>query len=194
MGFSTPFILVAAYLIGSIPFGILFGKAIRGKDPRSGGSGNIGFTNVLRVAGFLPAVLTLLGDFGKGALAAFIGRHLAGLEMGLLAGLFSIFGHCYPVFLRFQGGKAIATSFGVLTVLYPQVGLLTFGVFFVTVAVSRYVSLGSLVAFTGLPLIMAIFDAGFNAIIISAAMTVLVYLRHAENISRLILGKETKIF
>jgi glycerol-3-phosphate acyltransferase PlsY len=194
MGMSTPSILVASYLIGSIPFGLLFGKSITGKDPRSGGSGNIGFTNVLRVAGLLPAGLTLLGDFGKGVLAAFLGRYFAGIEFGLLAGLFCILGHCYPVFLRFRGGKAIATSFGVLSILYPLVALLTFGIWLVTVIGSRYVSLGSLVAFTCLPLIVAIFDGGFNAILTTVAITVLVYLRHRENITRLLLRKENKAF
>ena len=194
MEFSIPSILAASYLIGSIPFGILFGWAIRGKDPRSGGSGNIGFTNVLRVVGLLPAVLTLLGDFGKGVLAAFIGKHFVGIEVGLISGLFAILGHCYPVFLRFHGGKAIATSFGVLAILYPFVGLLTFGVWLVTVLGSRYVSLGSLVAFTCLPLIMTLFHTGLNEILVSLAITVLVYLRHRENISRLLLRKESKVF
>jgi len=194
MVFSISLILAASYLIGSIPFGILFGKAIRGKDPRSAGSGNIGFTNVFRVAGLLPAVLTLLGDFGKGALAAMIGKHFADIEVGMVSGLFAILGHCYPIFLRFRGGKAVATSFGVLAILYPLVGFFTFGVWLATVLGSRYVSLGSLVAFTSLPLMMAIFHTGLNAILVTVSITVLIYLRHLENISRLLLRKENKVF
>jgi glycerol-3-phosphate acyltransferase PlsY len=194
MEIITPAILAGSYLLGSIPFGVLLGKGIKGKDPRAAGSGNIGFTNVLRVAGVLPAALTLLGDLGKGVLAAYIGKHFGGIEVGLVSGLFAIFGHCYPIFLGFRGGKAVATSFGVFTILYPWVALLTFGVWLATVLGSRYVSLGSLVAFTSLPLVMTLFHTGLNAILVSAAITVLIYLRHRENISRLLLRKETKVF
>ena len=187
-------IFAVSYLVGSIPFGILFGKAINNIDPRLCGSGNIGFTNVLRVVGFLPAILTLLGDFGKGVLSAFLGRNVGGIEIGLVAGLFAILGHCYPIFLKFRGGKAIATSFGVLMALYPFIGLLIFVLWLFIVLWLRYVSLGSLVAFTFLPLMMILFHTGTNAIMVSIGITLLVYLRHRENIGRLLSGTENKAF
>ncbi len=189
----TPVILVVSYLLGSIPSGILLGKGIKGKDPRSAGSGNIGFTNVLRVAGVLPAVLTLLGDVGKGVLAVYLGKFF-NPELAVYAGLFAILGHCYPIFLRFHGGKAVATSFGVLAVLYPGVGAITFSVWVVVVLIWRYISLGSLLAFGCLPITMLLLYPGRESILFSVATTMLVYLRHRENISRLVLKKEGKIF
>lgn len=193
MEIITPVLFVVSYLLGSIPFGVLLGRGIKGKDPRSAGSRNIGFTNVLRVAGAYPAALTLLGDLGKGALAAYLGRVL-NPELAAYAGLFAILGHCYPIFLRFQGGKAVATSFGVLAVLYPLVGVITFSVWVVSVLAWRYISLGSLVAFGCLPVIMALFYPDMNSILFSGATTALIYLRHRENISRLVLKKESKVF
>lgn len=194
MELSTFFILFASYLIGSIPFGVLFGRTIKNKDPRTGGSRNIGFTNVLRVAGALPAVLTLGGDLGKGALAALMGKSLGGHDLAMAAGLFAILGHCYPIFLWFRGGKAIATSFGVLAIVHPLAGVLTFGVWLVTVLLSKYVSLGSLVAFASLPIGMIWLDPGWNAILFSATMAFLVFLRHRDNILRLWGGTEHQIF
>jgi glycerol-3-phosphate acyltransferase PlsY len=189
----APAILVLSYLLGSIPFGVLLGRGMKGKDPRSAGSGNIGFTNVLRVVGALPAALTLLGDMGKGALAAYLGRVLAP-EFAVYSGLFAILGHCYPIFLRFHGGKAVATSFGALAILYPLVSAITFSVWIIAVLIWRYISLGSLVAFGCLPIIMTLLYPDRDSILFSMATAVLVYLRHRENISRLVLKKEGKIF
>ncbi len=193
MEIITPAILAGSYLLGSIPFGVLLGKGIKGKDPRAAGSRNIGFTNVLRVAGVFPAVLTLLGDLGKGALAAYLGKFFDP-EFAVYSGLFAILGHCYPIFLRFHGGKAVATSFGVLAVLYPSIGAIIFCIWISAVLIWRYISLGSLVAFGCLPIIMALLYPARDSILFSGATTVLIYLRHRENISRLVLRKESKIF
>ncbi len=193
MEIITPVLLVVSYLLGSGPFGVLGGKGIKGKDPRSAGSGNIGFTNVLRVVGRTPAVLTLMGDLGKGALAAYLGNFLSP-DFAVYPGLLAILGHCYPIFLKFRGGKAVATSFGVLAVLHPWVGLLTFSIWVIVVLIWRYISLGSLVAFASLPLIVIWLYPDRNSILFSLGTAVLVYLRHLENISRLLSKKEAKVF
>lgn len=194
MEIPLPLIIAASYLIGSIPFGVLFSKSMKAKDPRSAESRNIGFTNVLRVAGPGPAILTLCADVGKGALAAYIGNYSGNPELGEVFSLCAILGHCYPIFLRFRGGKAVATSYGTLAVLYPLVGIGIFAVWIVTLLWSRYVSLAALVAFACLPVIMAWFHPRWNTIFFSLSITILVYLRHRENISHLVSKKERKAF
>ena len=194
MQIGIPLTLAISYLIGSVPFGVIFSKTMKGKDPRLAGSRNIGFTNVLRVVGAGPAILTLCGDVGKGALAAYLGKYYQSPEVGEASALFAILGHCYPIFLRLQGGKAVATSFGALALLYPLEGVLTFAVWVATVLWSRFVSLGALVAFAFLPLIMAWFHPRWNTILFSLAIAILVYLRHRENISLPLSNKEKKSF
>ena len=194
MQIGIPLTLFVSYLIGSVPFGVIFSKIMKGRDPRAAGSRNIGFTNVLRVVGAGPAALTLCGDVGKGALAAYIGTYYESPEVGEVSALFAILGHCYPIFLKFCGGKAVATSFGSLAILYPLVGIITFAVWTVTVLWSRHVSLGALVSFAFLPLIMAGFHPRWNSILFSLAIAILVYLRHRENISRLLSKTEGKGF
>ena len=194
MQIGIPLTLVVSYLIGSVPFGVIFSKTMKGKDPRAAGSKNIGFTNVLRVVGAGPAILTLCGDVGKGALAAYIGTYYESPGVGEVSALFAILGHCYPIFLRFHGGKAVATSFGALAVLYPSEGVITFALWVITVLWSRYVSLGALVAFATLPLIMIWSHPHWDTILFSLAIAILVYLRHRENISRLVSKAEGKSF
>jgi glycerol-3-phosphate acyltransferase PlsY len=193
MELLTPVILAGSYVLGSIPFGVLSSRGIKGTDPRAAGSKNIGFTNVLRVAGLFPAVLTLLGDLGKGALSVYVATFFIP-EFAVYSGLLAILGHCYPIFLRFHGGKAVATSFGALAVLYPWVGVLVFSVWLTVVLIWRYISLGSLVAFGLLPFIMPLFYPDRNSIVFSGITTLLIYFRHRENISRLVLRRENKIF
>ncbi|MFQ5587667.1 MAG: glycerol-3-phosphate 1-O-acyltransferase PlsY [Nitrospiria bacterium] len=183
--------ILANYLAGSLPFGLMIAKVFRGIDPREKGSGNIGATNVLRVAGKKAAVATLIFDLIKGLPFIFAAR-LAGFEnrIVLLVGLAAILGHIFSVFLRFKGGKGVATSFGVILVLTPQVaiaGLLFWGggVFF-----GKYSSVGALTAFGILPLLTFFFNLGADFVIFSIIVTLLVYFRHWENIRRLLQGRE----
>lgn len=191
---SNLLVLILSYLIGSIPFGVILGKGMKGKDPRTAGSGNIGFTNVLRVVGPGPAVLTLIADIGKGSLASYIGSSTGGPSIGELSGLFAVLGHCYPVFLKFQGGKAVATGFGALLVVHPLAAAIAVGLWAGVVSLFKYVSLASLVAFGALPLILLWLYSDFNTFSFGLAMGILVFLRHRENILRLWLGTEKKVF
>ncbi len=182
------------YLLGTVPFGILFSRALKGKDPRDSGSRNIGFTNVLREVGYVPAVLTLAGDVGKGMLAAWLGVRFAGPLGGELGGIFAVLGHCYPVFLRFKGGKAVATGFGVLGILFPVAGWVTLGIWGLITGLSRYVSLGSLVAFGSLPAVLFLLEPRKDAVLFGMALGFLVFIRHRENIRRLMGGEEGRLF
>lgn len=186
--------ILAAYFVGAIPFGVIFGKWLAGRDPRTVGSRNIGFTNVLRGIGFAPAILTLAGDLAKGAAGAYAGMWVGGPFLGAVSGLAAVLGHCYPIYLGFHGGKAVATGFGVLSVLYPFPGVITFGLWAIVTGVSRYVSLGSVVAFACLPGVLMWFDPGADALILGLGMAFLVILRHAENIKRLRARQEKRLF
>jgi acyl phosphate:glycerol-3-phosphate acyltransferase len=183
---------VVAFLIGSIPTGQLMARS-RGIDLRKRGSGNIGATNVLRTAGKGAALLTLIGDIGKGAAAVLLGRHFgAGTIQAGVIGLCAILGHNYSVFLKFRGGKGVATSIGVLGVYSPQTALFTIIIWLMTVLVSRYSSLGALVSFGILPLSISFLDTR-EKLPVAFVMTALVFIRHRENISRLARGREPKV-
>ena len=182
---NTIWVLTLAYLMGSIPFGILFSRVFRGKHPRTGGSGNIGFTNVYRVNGPIPAVLTLAGDVGKGTLAAYLGNR-GGLDLATACGLMAILGHCYPLMLKFQGGKAVATSYGALIILAPQAGGLSFTIWVLTVLISKNAALGALVSFTVLPGILWWMDAEWYLLVFSLLVAALIFTRHQDNIRDLI--------
>ena len=178
--------LLSAYLLGSIPFGIIFAKMFKGPDPRSAGSQNIGFTNVLRVVGKGAAAATLVGDTVKGFLAVRGAQHLGlSSDWVFAAGIAVVLGHVFPVFLKFRGGKGIATGFGVLGAAQPQAMLFTGILWAGTVLISRFVSLGSLVAFGLLPLTMNYIQPGRSALIFSFSLAVLVFVRHKDNIVRL---------
>lgn len=184
--------IIVAFIIGSIPFGIIIAR-LKGVDLKKVGSGNIGATNVLRSLGKGPAILTLVGDISKGtvvvALAQYFGFDI--FYQGLI-GLASIMGHNFSIFLKFKGGKGVATSFGVLFIYSPLVGLLTAIVWLLVVVVSRYSSLGALVSFALLPFSMYVFDSK-EKILISILITLFVFFRHIDNIKRLIKGTERRI-
>lgn len=183
---------IAAFLIGSIPTGQLVAGS-KGIDLKKKGSGNIGATNVLRTAGKWPAILTLLGDMAKGAVAVLIGRHFgAGPLAAGFIGVCAILGHNFSIFLRFRGGKGVATSIGVLAVYSPQTCLLTIIIWLMTVVVSKFSSLGALVAFGVLPFSMSFLDSR-EKLPVALVMTALVFIRHRENISRLARGQEPKV-
>jgi acyl phosphate:glycerol-3-phosphate acyltransferase len=182
----------AAFLIGSVPTGQLIAGS-RGIDLRKKGSGNIGATNVLRTAGKWPALFTLAGDMAKGAIAVLIGRHFgAGPAMAGIIGLCAIFGHNFSVFLKFRGGKGVATSLGVLSVYSPQTCLFTIIIWLMTAAITKYSSLAALVAFGLLPLSITVLDSR-EKLPVACVMTALLFIRHRDNISRLVRGLETKV-
>jgi glycerol-3-phosphate acyltransferase PlsY len=187
--------LVVGYFLGTIPVGIVAGRAFAGIDPRKAGSRNIGFTNVLRVAGKTAGFITLLGDVGKGALAILCGRLLVGPFLGdweLAVGGAAILGHMFPMFLRFKGGKGVATALGVILAVAPPIGGCLLGVWLTTAAIWRISSLAALVAFGSLPVWVWLFRpqpafAGFAAVII-----LLIIYGHRGNISRIWEGTEPR--
>lgn len=187
-------VVVVSYLIASIPMGLLVGKLGYGVDVREHGSGNIGATNVFRTLGTLPAVLALLGDAAKGALAVYLGRILLGDEVGaVIGGLAALAGHNWSIFLKFQGGKGVATGLGVILMLNPFVTLICFLIWLVLVYATRYVSLGSIVAAAALPILMFLTRQPYEHLIFSVLAAVFVIYRHHTNIRRLAAGTENKI-
>jgi acyl phosphate:glycerol-3-phosphate acyltransferase len=192
-------LLLAAYFLGSIPFGLLLAKLLGGADVRKAGSGNIGAANVARVAGPLAGMLTLLLDTAKGAAAVWLAArftHESDAWM-MLAALAALAGHCFPVWLKFKGGKGVATALGVFLALCPLAALAALLLFAIVVAYWRYVSLGSISAAGAIPLLMYFLWAPHHAppLIIafgSLAAALLVVYKHAGNIQRLMQGEEPK--
>jgi acyl phosphate:glycerol-3-phosphate acyltransferase len=185
--------LIGGYLLGSIPFGLLLTRAAGLGDIRNVGSGNIGATNVLRTGRKDIALATVLLDAGKAALALVIARHFYGVEVGLVAGAAALLGHCFPVWLRFKGGKGVATFFGTLLVGIWPVGVLAGFLWLGTAFTFRFSSLGSLVASAAAPIIALVFHLPPIGILAIAAMSAMIWYRHIENLSRLIKGQEPKI-
>ncbi len=187
-------LLALAFILGSIPFGIITAKA-RGVDLKKVGSGNIGATNVLRSLGKGPALITLLGDILKGTLAIAIGRYFGvePLYEGLM-GVAAIVGHNYSLFLGFRGGKGVATSIGVLLLYLPYAALITLLVWIVVVLITKYSSLGAIVSFALLPLhVLLINTRETTAFFISIFISLFIIIRHKDNMKRLITGTERKI-
>lgn len=193
-GLALPYYLAAlvfGYALGSVPFGLLITRLAGAGDVRDIGSGNIGATNVLRTGRKSLAALTLLADLLKGTAAALIGLQW-GPDTGILAGFGAFVGHLAPVWLKFRGGKGVATYIGVLLGLYWPAAA-AFGTIWLLVAgLSRYSSLAALLACTAVPAVLAYFGQ-WQTMELFVVMTILVYLRHAANIARLVRGKESKI-
>jgi glycerol-3-phosphate acyltransferase PlsY len=186
-------LLVAAYLIGAVPTGYVLVRLTSGRDVRTLGSGNIGATNVLRTSGRALGVVTLLIDIAKGALAVWLAdRFLAGsLFWMACAALAVMAGHAFPVFLRFRGGKAVASYVGAFLYLVPAPMLATLAIFFLTVAASRYVSLGSIVAAALLPFAIWLIDHPPVFVILAAAVAgAFIVWRHRANLERIRAGTE----
>jgi acyl phosphate:glycerol-3-phosphate acyltransferase len=205
-------LLAAAFVIGSVPTGSII-AAIQGIDLRKTGSGNIGATNVMRSMGHSAALLTLMGDMAKGAIAIISARYffpeaisqfadmLASLSINIsmpgaafegAIGIAAILGHNFSIFLRFRGGKGVATGLGVAFVLSPYAALLAATAWLVTFNLSRYSSLGALVAFGALPFFIYALDYSMEKIVVAGIMAALIFFSHRGNISRLIAGTETK--
>ncbi len=187
-------VLVTAYLLGSLPFGYLLSKLLLKTDIRKHGSGNIGATNVLRVAGWKAALPVFLLDMLKGFLAVLIARSISDLPLVYLsAGLLAMIGHSFPIFLGFRGGKAAATGIGVLAALSGWVLLILMVCALTLVAVTRYVSLGSIVGSMLIPLAFLVLGYDWPYILFGVGMAVLVVVRHKDNIKRLLAGTEAKL-
>jgi glycerol-3-phosphate acyltransferase PlsY len=184
-------LLIGAYLLGSIPFGVIVTRLAGAADPRTIGSGNIGATNVLRTGRKGLAALTLLLDGGKGALAVAIGAALLP-GGGAFAGAAAFFGHVFPIWLRFRGGKGVATLIGIVLALHWPTGLLAIGVWLLALALTRYSSVGGMTAAVATPVIAAYFyrtDLTF----VFLALALVVLWRHRHNIERLLQGSEPRI-
>ncbi len=183
--------LIIAYLVGSIPVGLLISKFSGGVDPRQAGSKNIGATNVMRVAGKKAAALTLIGDLLKGLLPVAAARPFNLPEEGLLlVGLSAILGHIFPVYLKFKGGKGVATSFGVFLGIAPLIALIALLIWIAGISFSKYSSVGALSAFAALPFLAVLLKPEMKFVLFSTIISILVYIRHKENIQRLIAGRE----
>jgi acyl phosphate:glycerol-3-phosphate acyltransferase len=183
--------LVFGYLLGSIPFGLLLTRAAGGPDIRSIGSGNIGATNVLRTGRKGLAVATLLCDALKGTVAVLMAAHF-GPDAALMAGLGAFLGHLFPVWLRFKGGKGVATYIGVLLGLYWPAALAFCAIWLVVAAVFRFSSLAALIASAMTPLVLWLFDLP-NVAAVFTLLTLLLWIKHRENIARLLSGTEGRI-
>jgi acyl phosphate:glycerol-3-phosphate acyltransferase len=191
---SVVIALVLAYLLGSISFAVVVSRLSGLADPRTFGSGNPGATNVLRTGNKKAAVLTLLGDALKGTVAVVVAR-LVGFEEGVvsLVALVVFFGHLYPVFLKFKGGKGVATGAGVLLALSPLMGLGVLATWVLVAYVSRYSSLAAIFAALSAPAWATFLkDFGLLTITVSVIATILV-VKHVPNIRRLLAGEETRI-
>jgi glycerol-3-phosphate acyltransferase PlsY len=186
------FFIAFSYLLGSSPFGYLICYLSEGKDIRTMGSGNIGATNVLRSKGKLAGLATLALDILKGALPILYGRiHFDLPWIVLLGGLAVLLGHVFPVFLKFRGGKGVGSLVGVFLVFYYPALLVFLLVFFVTLWLSRYVSLGSLLGTTAL-FFAILFTQVAETALVALAMLLLVVFRHRANIGRLLAGNENR--
>ena len=197
-------VAIIAYLLGSISFSVIISKKMAGFDVREKGSGNAGSTNVLRTVGKKAAVLTLICDCLKGVLAILIayiaGNIVKDIDKSLLvqlAGIFVVIGHIFPVFFKFKGGKGVATSLGVLLMVNWQIGLICLVFALVLMALTRFVSLGSVAAAVLFPVLTVFIRTNYlvpgNYIIFGIILAVLVIFNHRENVKRLLEGKENKL-
>lgn len=194
---SIPFlfiILLVAYLVGAIPCGLLLTRFFGGADIRNAGSGNIGATNVYRVAGKKLGILTLLGDALKGAIpVGFVKFGLFFPEWAVAAVAVAAFlGHCYPIYLHFKGGKGVATALGIYLILSPLAVLIAFLLFAAILYQTRFVSLGSIAAATLLPFLVIFINRSHELLAASLVISILVILRHRANIRRLLDGTESR--
>jgi acyl phosphate:glycerol-3-phosphate acyltransferase len=208
----TLYLIVAAvaYLLGSIPFGYLLVRIFRGEDIRQTGSGNIGATNVVRSGAKGLGIATLALDAIKGALAVGLAALVAGSKYNLcgdffqhpcapalrlmsLAAICAVLGHVFPVWLRFKGGKGVATALGAFCVLFPKVILVSLVIFILVVAITRYVSLGSILGAIAFP-VAAYFmqNADWLSLFLASGVSLIIVLKHHQNISRLLAGTENR--
>lgn len=186
--------IVLSYLFGAVPTGYLAYKLSERKDIREFGSQNTGATNVMRLKGWKLAIPVVLVDVLKGFLPAFLALRLFGdTRVALAASFVAVVGHCYPVYIRFRGGKGVATTVGAAAAIGPIPLLLCAAVFLVVVGMTRYVSLGSILAVTAFPILTLALGKGTETALWGLAIAVLVIFRHRGNIGRLMAGRERKL-
>lgn len=186
---------VVAYLLGNLQSAVIISRLKYKDDVRNHGSGNAGSTNMLRVFGLKSGAVTFAGDLLKGVLAVLAGRWIAGEAGGYIASFFVALGHCYPVFLQFRGGKGVASSLGVAWMLNPLFAAIMTVWAALMVAVTRTISIVSLTGITLYFLLTLVFDWGNWVLIASIGLLwLLIVLRHADNIKRLLKGEESKLF
>lgn len=187
---------MASYLAGSIPFSLIFAKIFTGVDVREGGSGNVGATNVLVTTGKKrAAIVSVFFDIAKGFSAVLFARLIFGADIyAYLAGFFAIVGHDFPVFLNFKGGKGIATTVGSIIALNPYAIGFILTAYIISILITRYFILSSLIALATLPVIMWMLGEGIYGVLFGmAALGIAMYV-HRKDIDRIIAGKEVKIF
>ncbi|MBR3497762.1 MAG: glycerol-3-phosphate 1-O-acyltransferase PlsY [Selenomonadaceae bacterium] len=186
-------LVIAAYLIGSIPIGLIFGKLFWKKDLRQFGSHNIGATNAWRVIGRKAGLLIFIFDFLKGQLGVLLGACMfASPGAMVVGGLFAMLGHMFPIFIGFKGGKGVATALGVIAALMPKVTAIVFIVWLVLTLITRYVSIASIVAAVLTPILAAAFKEPIIYFLFGLVAAVVIVFRHRENIQRLKAGRENK--
>lgn len=194
MTITLSLLFLVSYLVGAIPFGLLFSRAV-GKDVREEGSGNIGATNVSRVLGKKLGVLTLLCDVAKGFFPVYLAAYFLPatehreLFIGL-CGLSTVLGHMFPVYLGFKGGKGVATALGVFLYFSPLSIFVALFVFIAVVAISGFVSAGSLLASGLIPLFIWYFGGGNSVVLVALVIAMLIWVKHGSNIGRLVRGEE----
>ena len=187
-------LLVVGYLLGAIPFGIVVSKAMGLPDPRTVGSKNVGFTNVLRASGTKAGVLTLIGDMGKGWMIGWAAMQwLTDERFIMLVALSVILGHIFSPFLNFKGGKGVATALGAVLGLSPSIGLLLVLIWLGAVAIWRYSSGGALAAFGCLPVVAIVNEQRQEFLVFALIVSGLIWLKHKDNLVRLWKGTENKI-
>lgn len=193
-------LLLLAYVAGSFPSGLVIGKAFFHKDPRDYGSHNTGATNSYRVFGAAGGLMVLIFDAGKGMLGVYLGQQAGAMMvpeyqiyMMILGGLLALVGHSCSLFLHFKGGKGVATGLGIILFLAPWETLIVFAVWAVIVALTRIVSLGSIVAAVLVPITMYFFAEPMPVTVFGLLAAILVVVRHKDNIIRLMQGKELKV-
>ncbi|MDX2436388.1 MAG: glycerol-3-phosphate 1-O-acyltransferase PlsY [Acidobacteriota bacterium] len=187
-------LVVLAYVSGSLPTAYLLVRLMTGKDVRASGSGNVGATNALRTAGWKVGVVVTIIDLLKGAIPVWLMSRF-NPESGWVAAamLAAVLGHCYPVWLKFKGGKGVATCFGAFLVIAPLSALAALGLWIVVLVVSRWVALASMVASASFPLILKLIDHPDMVTLVSvSAASVIIILRHSSNIRRILTGTEVR--
>ena len=185
---------LSAYLLGSIPFGLVVSRILDTQDPRQGGSGNIGFTNVLRLSGKRNGILTLFGDLGKGWLVGVLATtFFYNNILGLFGLLLVILGHIFPVFLKFKGGKGVATGLGGILGFDFVLGIILLSIWLTTVGMWKYSSGGALMAFILFPVIAWVMGQKIEFLIFSILISGIIISKHKQNIKRLLDGTESRI-
>jgi acyl-phosphate glycerol 3-phosphate acyltransferase len=186
-------LMIVAYILGSIPNALWIGKVFKGIDVREHGSKNTGSTNAARVLGAKLGILTLILDISKGAIPTLIATMLLDSSISvILVGICAILGHSFSIFMKFKGGKAVATTVGVFIVLVPGAILLAAVIFFLVFGITRYVSLSSMIGAISLPIWIIIFYKNIPLTIFGIIIAILIIVRHKSNIQRLLNGTESK--